>query len=58
MAKELTEDQVNDALITLKQKEVDEQIRSNKVIEGVLKDICNAAEDICNAVERNLDTEY
>ena len=33
--------QVNRALMVLKQKEIDEQVRSNKVIEGVLKDIFN-----------------
>ena len=41
---ELTEAQIDDVLLTLMQKQIDEQVRSNKVIEGVLNDICNAVD--------------
>lgn len=38
-AENLSDSQIDNVLITLKQKEIDEQVRSNKVVEGVLKDI-------------------
>lgn len=38
-SKGLTDSQIDNILIRLKQREVDEQIRSNKVVEGVLQDI-------------------
>ena len=51
MSKELTEDQIDNVLITLKQKEIDEQLRSNKVIEGVLNDISNGIDRIATNLE-------
>ena len=35
----LNSSQIDNALIRLKEKEIAEQIRSNKVVEGILKDI-------------------
>ena len=49
MCEGLTADQVDQALISLKQKEIDEQIRSDKVLEGILKDIGNSLERIADA---------
>ena len=44
--------EIDNALIRLKQKEIDEQTRSNKVVEGVLKDIQGGIERIAEGFER------
>lgn len=44
----LTADQVDQVLIKIKQKEIEEQIRSNKVIEGVLRDISGGIDRIAD----------
>lgn len=49
---ELTDAQIDDVLLTLMQKQIDEQIRSNKVIEGILFDINNAMERIADMQEK------
>ena len=46
--KNLSNDQIDNILIKLKQKEIEEQIRNNKVIEGILKDICNNTDRIAD----------
>lgn len=56
--KDLTSDflssgEIDNALIKLKEKEVAEQIRSNKVIEGVLKDICGELGYLREAIDLN-----
>ena len=43
--------EIDNALIRLKQKEIDEQTRSNKVVEGVLKDIQGGIERIAESFE-------
>lgn len=40
----LSDSQIDNTLIALKQQEIAEQIRSNKVIEGILKDIRNTVD--------------
>jgi len=47
----VSDSQVNKALMILKQKEVDEQIRSNKVIEGVLNDIYGGVDRIASNLD-------
>jgi hypothetical protein len=49
--KDLSASQIDNILIVLKQKEIDEQIRSNKVIEGLLMDISNSSERIADHFE-------
>lgn len=44
----LTKDDIDRVLICLKSKEIEEQIRSNKVIEGVLRDIHAAIQNIAD----------
>ena len=44
--------EIDNALIRLKQKEIDEQIRSNKIVEGVLKDIQGGIERIAEGFEQ------
>ena len=43
--------QVDNVLIRLKQKQIDEQIRSNKVIEGILKDIWLCSDRVATNLE-------
>ena len=46
--KNLSNAQIDNVFIKLKQQEIEEQIRSNKVIEGILKDICNNTDRIAD----------
>ena len=47
----LSESQIDEILMKLKQKQIDEQIRSNKVIEGILNDISNGIDRIASDLE-------
>jgi hypothetical protein len=55
MGENLSDSQIDNVLIDLKQKEIDEQTRSNKVIEGVLKDISNGIDRIADDFENRQD---
>jgi len=48
----LSDNQIDNVLIRLKQKEINEQIRSDKVNEGVLKDISNGIDRIADEMEK------
>ena len=46
----MNEENIVKILAKLKQKEIDEQIRSNKVIEAILKDISNSVDRIAGYI--------
>ena len=48
----ISDSEIDNVLIELKQKEIDEQIRSNKVIEEILKDIYGEIGYLREAIEQ------
>ena len=52
--KPLTSIQIGNNLLALSQRELDEKIRSNKVIEGILYDISNGIDRIASNLENKV----